>query len=171
MKKIVFFAVFMSTLMFVCAQNAKPSNNNKAKPSNNSAKLSNADLLKEIQALRLELQESDSLNRAILINITENIDKPRYKMYQTENIYNLLKLDTRTGKVWIVQYGMKDIESGETLINQYGVVDEEIGFDGRYELYPTKNMYNFIMLDLYNGRTYQVQWSTDPDYRFVQRIW
>ena len=29
--------------------------------------------------------------------------KNRYKMYKTENIYNFLRLDTKTGKVWQVQ--------------------------------------------------------------------
>ena len=29
--------------------------------------------------------------------------KNRYKLYKTENVYNLLKLDTKTGKIWQVQ--------------------------------------------------------------------
>jgi len=35
-------------------------------------------------------------------------------------------------------------------------------YPGRYELYPTKNMYTFILLDTEEGYTYQVQWNTDP---------
>ena len=41
---------------------------------------------------------------------------------------------------------------------------------GRFELYPTKNIYNFIMLDVINGETYQVQWSFEYEKRFVSRI-
>lgn len=85
---------------------------------------------------------------------------PRYKMYQTENIYTLLKLDTATGKVWMVQYSLGDnvgmvvpVDDRTLLIP--GIKEEA----GRFELYPTKNMYNFILLDTKYGNTYQVQWS------------
>ncbi len=91
-------------------------------------------------------------------------------MYQTENIYNLLKLDTRTGKVWQVQYRMKETKSQVVEINYFGIVFEVDGWDGRFELYPTKNMYTFIMLDTWNGNTYQVQWGTSRDYRFVEPL-
>ena len=36
-------------------------------------------------------------------------------------------------------------------------------FIGRYKLYPTKNMYNFLLLDVTNGRVSQFQWSNDKD--------
>ena len=36
---------------------------------------------------------------------------PRFKMYVTENTYILLKLDTVTGQVRMVQYGMGEISS------------------------------------------------------------
>ena len=42
--------------------------------------------------------------------------------------------------------------------------------NGRYELYPTQNIYTFILLDTKFGRTYQVQWNTDPKKRFVEQI-
>ena len=128
-------------------------------------------LIHEVQVLRKELYEADSLNKMYLDVIYRNIDKPRFKMYQTENNYNLLKLDTRTGKVWQVQYRMKDVESSVVSINWIGIVFESDGWDGRFELYPTKNMYTFIMLDTGTGDTYQVQWSTSGyDYRFVEPL-
>ena len=42
--------------------------------------------------------------------------------------------------------------------------------NGRFKLYPTGNMYNFIMVDVINGKTYQVQWSAKKDSRLVFRI-
>ena len=33
--------------------------------------------------------------------------------------------------------------------------------NGRFTLYPTENMYNFILLDQINGKAWQVQWSND----------
>ena len=98
---------------------------------------------------------------------------PRFKMYKTENIYNLIKLDTATGALWQVQYGMNksstrmEVELDETSLLYYW----EEATPGRFELYPTQNMYTFILLDTKLGYTYQVQWGTNPDQRFRTRIY
>lgn len=98
------------------------------------------------------------------------LEPQRFKMYQTENIYNLLKLDTWTGRVWQVQWGDSE-DRLEVYINYRDLSGWPTGKEdeyeyaakyrsGRFEMYPTKNMYTFILLDTYNGKTYQVQWST-----------
>lgn len=48
----------------------------------------------------------------------------------------------------------------------------EIQKNGRFQLYPTNNDFNFIMVDVTNGESYQVQWSNkkEKDYRFVVRF-
>ena len=38
---------------------------------------------------------------------------------------------------------------------------------GRFTLYPTQNMYTFILLDKISGHTYQVQWALNEEERFV----
>ena len=43
--------------------------------------------------------------------------------------------------------------------------------NGRFKLYPTENTYNFIMVDVINGRTWQVQWNIDYDKRLCYRIY
>ena len=43
--------------------------------------------------------------------------------------------------------------------------------NGRFKLYPTGNMYNFIMVDVIEGRTWQIQWSVKEDKRLVFRIY
>ena len=97
----------------------------------------------------------------------------RFKVYKTENLYNLLKLDTATGAVWMVQYGMNDDSSaGEFTLDDSSLLwSDEPEVPGRYELYPTNNMYNFILLDTQQGKTYQVQWSTKSSQRFRRRIY
>jgi hypothetical protein len=50
----------------------------------------------------------------------------------------------------------------------YSVEDE---IPGRFTLYATTNIYNFVLLDQIDGRTWQVQWSTDPDEMMVLRIY
>lgn len=94
--------------------------------------------------------------------------QPRYKLYKTENMYNLIELDTATGKLWMVQYGMnKKVSRMKVAIDDTSLLwDWEPKTPGRYELYPTANIHTFILLDTTSGRTYQVQWSMDSDNRF-----
>ena len=101
-----------------------------------------------------------------------NMTPPRYKLYKTENTYNLVKLDTATGAVWQVQYRMGTTKSMTLEIDETSLLlwDDEV--PGRFELYNTNNMYTFILLDTKTGRTWQVQWSTDgPNKRFRERIY
>lgn len=116
----------------------------------------------------------DSLTLDLLNQIAHQTLVPRYKIYKTENTYNLLKLDTRLGKVWMVQYGMKGTAEPMTIQIDEAVLwgnFEQFGYNGRFELYPTNNVYNFIMLDTKYGDTYQVQWYVnDENKRFVRLI-
>ena len=41
---------------------------------------------------------------------------------------------------------------------------------GRFTLYPTENMWTFILLDQIDGGTWQVQWSFEAKNRLVLRI-
>ncbi|MGN0091841.1 MAG: hypothetical protein ACI35M_02100, partial [Alistipes sp.] len=96
---------------------------------------------------------------------------PRYKMYKTENIHILLKLDTATGKVWMVQYGTGGDSGIIVPVDSTSLLAENTPeVAGRYELYATKNMYNFILIDTENGDTYQVQWSIERENRMRIRI-
>ena len=96
---------------------------------------------------------------------------PRYKMYSTQNINILLKLDTKRGRIWMVQYRMKDQSAMEVSIDNFAAVNENAGWNGRFEMYPTNNMYNFLMIDTETGQVYQVQWSTEYSKRFVEKIY
>lgn len=90
-----------------------------------------------------------------------------YKMYPTDNIWTFLKLDTSNGMIWQVQFSVKgDDYRFETPINTYPL-NRDGNEPDRFELYPTKNMYNFILLDTVDGRVWQVQWSMDADKRFI----
>ena len=57
------------------------------------------------------LSTKDSLYMKTLSEISDQIadlEPQRYKIYKTENMYNLIKLDTATGRIWQVQYGMNN---------------------------------------------------------------
>lgn len=117
------------------------------------------------------LSYKDSLLFEQLQVFQEQLREPMYKLYPTQNMYTFLELNTGTGQIWIVQWStsgnrMKYILDIEERIY---VWDDKIA--GRFELYPTENMYNFVLLDNIKGDCWQVQWNFDVDKRFVTRIY
>ena len=97
-------------------------------------------------------------------------DGVRYELYSTQNIWTFLKLDTRTGKIWQVQYSLESGKQGEWILNDQSLTQNSEGKNGRFQLYPTSNIFNFILLDHSNGKTYQVQWSQKEELRMVVPI-
>jgi hypothetical protein len=88
---------------------------------------------------------------------TQRTDAP-YRIFRTQNIYMLLKLDTRTGLIWQVQWG----DSEHRFIEPINLkVLAENGQPGRFSLYPTMNIFTFLLLDQEDGRTWQVQWGKE----------
>lgn len=85
-----------------------------------------------------------------------------YLLYPTTNIYTFLKLDTRNGKIWQVQYSMDENEF-EVVLNSRELVTS--GKPGQFALYPTTNNWTFILLDTVNGDVWHVQWSQDATTR------
>lgn len=97
----------------------------------------------------------------------EIVDNSRYQLFPTENIWTFLKLDTSNGKIWQVQYSVNNDYRGEVVLSSQALVEGAAAKNGRFTLYPTKNMFNFILLDQRDGRTWQVQWSTEEGNRMV----
>jgi hypothetical protein len=96
---------------------------------------------------------------------TQNPDAP-YRLFNTKNIYTLLKLDTRDGRIWQLQWGDKDHRFIEP-INSRALASG--GKAGRFTLYPTSNIYTFILLDQETGDAWHIQWGKPQD-RFVLQI-
>ena len=116
-------------------------------------------------------------NDSTLIKIHDMLDDidyringfDRFKLYATENIYNFLLLDTETGKIDIVQWSLDDGKEGSATIN-----DKDLSLDtgcGTFELYPTKNLYQFLLLDKVTGRKRHVQWGFKASERWIKRIY
>jgi hypothetical protein len=164
----------------------------------------------------------------------------RYRLFATKNIYNFIKLDTRNGLMWQVQWSTKGRNYRfETVLNEkkfansveeikelaierykadsayweekkenwykkksdttlteedfYYKTEEDLASwykpkpleeslkraldyspkarNGRFFLYPTDNIYNFILLDQIDGRAWQVQWNIEKSDRMVIRIY
>ena len=86
----------------------------------------------------------------------------RFRLFKTTNTWNFLELDTQTGKVWQVQFSVGERDERMKLEVRPEAAATG-GKPGRFTLYPTKNMYNFILLDQDTGKTWQVQWSIGKD--------
>lgn len=97
---------------------------------------------------------------------TYNIE--HFKLVPTQNIWTFIKLDTQTGQMWQVQYSVNDNEGRlEYDLNPYPLLTTAKKVNGRFELYPTQNIYNFILLDRIDGKIWQVQWSFDEEGRVI----
>ncbi len=92
----------------------------------------------------------------------------RYKLIPTQNMWTFIKIDTQTGQMWQLQYSV-DEDKGrfEYDLNPNALIVSDKKVNGRFELYPTQNIYNFILLDRIDGKTWQVQWSFDKENRAV----
>lgn len=122
-------------------------------------------------------------------------DIERYKLYPTDNINIFLKLDTSTGLVDMVQKSSNDVDDRITAINFMPIAYDQEDIDlymsrgdsvnweflnqhsksdepllaqvGRFKLYPTQNIWTFLMQDVISGHTYQVQWGFDFEQRML----
>ena len=90
-----------------------------------------------------------------------------YQLFPTQNIWTFIKLDTRNGKMWQVQYSVGEENRMESVLNSIPLAFGNQDLAGRFTLYPTQNIYNFILLDQINGSVYQVQWSMKEENRGV----
>lgn len=93
-----------------------------------------------------------------------------YRLFATKNIYTFIKLNTKNGQMWQVQWDTKNNQF-QTPISLTTLVTKEEEKFGRFFIYPTTNIYNFILLDQIDGRVWQVQWSTEAKERMVLRIY
>ncbi len=93
-----------------------------------------------------------------------------FRLFQTNNRWTFLKLDTRTGEIKHVQYST-DGEAMQYDLNNIPLAEGEDAKPGCFFLYPTENTFNFILLDQIDGRVWQVQWNIDRDKRGIWQIY
>lgn len=93
----------------------------------------------------------------------------RFELYPTQNSFNFLKLDKNTGKIYQVQWSLEGEKEFSITLN--GIDLSQFSTDGNcFKLYPTKNMWQFILLDGASGRAWHVQWGFEEKNRWIKRI-
>lgn len=103
-------------------------------------------------------------------NILDNSEQSqRFELYPTQNSFNFLKLDKKTGKIYQVQWSLEGEKEFSITLN--GIDLSQFSTDGNcFKLYPTKNMWQFILLDGASGRAWHVQWGFEEKNRWIKRI-
>lgn len=104
-------------------------------------------------------------------SISEPTQSPtvQYRLFRTNNMWTFIKLDTITGKMWQLHYSLSD-EGGTVVLNEQDLASGKQKTPGRFTLYPTSNMWTFILIDQIDGNTWQVQWSMTRSNRFILPI-
>lgn len=110
--------------------------------------------------------QTDSNTKNTVSSPDQNVN---FRLYQTNNRWTFLKLDTRTGIINHVQYSTEG-KAMQYYLNDTPLDEGEDAKPGRFFLYPTENTFNFILLDQIDGRVWQVQWNIDEENRGVWRI-
>lgn len=117
----------------------------------------------------LSFAQSDS--KPIETALPQTINPVPYRLFPTKNIYTFIKLDTRNGRMWQVQYSTREDGSRfTTSLSLEPLVSVVKEVKDRFTLQATTNIYTFILLDQIDGRTWQVQWSSEPKERLVLPI-
>ena len=98
---------------------------------------------------------------------TQRTDAP-FRLFRTLNIHTFLKLDTRTGQVWQVQWSAEpDNRFVESITSKVLAAGKA---PGRFTLYPSSNIFTFILLDQEDGRQWQIQWALEVEKRLILAI-
>jgi hypothetical protein len=87
----------------------------------------------------------------------------RFRLYRTDNMWSYLLLDTSDGRLWHVTY-TTDKDKGARLkipVNDKPLVTKNSSKNGKFTLYPTDNMWNFLLLDQDDGRVWQCQFTME----------
>lgn len=112
--------------------------------------------------------EGTTIDSTLNENVSaQNHDVVIYRLFPTQNMWTFIKLNTRNGKMWQVQYDIEGDNRFETLLNFVPLVFKEKEVTGRFILYSTQNIYTFILLDQLDGKMWQVQWSIEAKNRLI----
>ena len=99
---------------------------------------------------------------------TPEIESHRFRLYKTQNVWTMLLLDSRTGRVWQAQFTVG--QSGTRTVLPVSTRVLADGPDGRFALTMTENIWNAVLIDTKNGRLWQCQFSMNEDNRFCLPI-
>ena len=100
--------------------------------------------------------------------IRENWEN-RFHLFETQNMWNFILLDSYTGRLWQVQYSSKDLDN----LMCIPINDVELAKYTQPVFYiqPLTSMYQYYLVDGNTGELWKFQWSTKGnDYRWIEKM-
>lgn len=106
------------------------------------------------------------------LNKANEMANNTYKLYSTKNLYISLRLNTTNGKIKLVQWSLEDGKEFSVVLNDKDLSDGiSLGKKTeRFELYQTKNIFQFLLLDKITGNMWHVQWGFEPKNNWIRKI-
>lgn len=101
------------------------------------------------------------------INHSTSYTNVKFKLFETNDKWIFIKLNTQNGLMWQVKFDIDSDDRFETNLNTLALVEKENEVNNRFTLYPTSNIYTFILMDQMDGKMWQVHWSTKSDERAI----
>lgn len=97
-------------------------------------------------------------------------DSERFELYPTDNIGIFLRLDKRTGCINLVQWSLESSKEFSMVLNGQNLSTlSSVG--NCFKLYPTKNMFQFLLLDRSTGNMWHVQWGFKDGENWIKKIY
>lgn len=90
-------------------------------------------------------------------------ETPRFRIYNTQNIFTMLLLDTRTGRLWQAQYSLDDKHLEGTTPISIESHANSTATNGRFALKKTHNMWTYLLVDTKTGALWHCQFSIKED--------
>lgn len=94
----------------------------------------------------------------------------RYRLFRTDNMWSYVLLDTSDGRLWHVTFTTDRGAQLKIPINDKALVARTSAKISRFTLYPTDNLWNFLLLDQDDGRVWQCQFTMEAANRFCVPI-
>jgi hypothetical protein len=83
-------------------------------------------------------------------------------------MYTMLELNTATGAIAVLQWALEDNKRFKQDFTAAPItVNPDKLQRGRFTLYPTTNIFTFVLLDQTTGATWQFQWSNGGTFLFI----
>ncbi|MDR3006847.1 MAG: hypothetical protein LBV59_02870 [Sphingobacterium sp.] len=86
-----------------------------------------------------------------------------YKLFPTQNAFTFIKLNTRNGQMWQVESNKSNKNKAVTTLSAISLANKDEERNGRFVLYQTFNIFDFILLDQIDGRMWQITWGREKD--------
>ena len=101
--------------------------------------------------MHLFAQEKIEENQQYLLELNDNYIKT-YKVIPTKYLDYMIKLNTRTGQMWQIEFDQKKTHQLATPLSMLSLAASESSIDNRFTLIPTTNENHFFLLDQINGK-------------------